>query len=237
MQEIPKVAIIGGGASGIFCAISLSSFGIPVVLFEKNKTLGKKLLATGNGRCNIHNQYTSAKQYQTSSFSTQEIQSILENFNFQAFHKFCQKLGITLTIQEDGRVYPLSNSAKSVLEIFADFLQNSKHFTIHLETEIIDLRQTQEGFVLRNAQDERIYPYVILACGSEASLRLGGSDKGLQLARGLGLRVLQTYPSLVPLNVESQWLSSLSGVKITANITLKQEKDRKSTRLNSSHQD
>lgn len=223
MQEIPKVAIIGGGASGIFCAICLLSFGIPVVLFDKNKTLGKKLLATGNGRCNIHNQYTSAKQYQTSSFSTQEIQSILENFSFQAFHKFCQKLGIALAIQEDGRVYPLSNSAKSVLEIFTDFLQNSKHFTIHLETEIIDLRQTQEGFALRNAQEERIYPYVILACGSEASLRLGGSDKGLKLAKGLGLRVLQTYPSLVPLNVESQWLSSLSGVKITANITLKQE--------------
>lgn len=223
MQEIPKVAIIGGGASGIFCAICLLSFGIPVVLFEKNKTLGKKLLATGNGRCNIHNQHTSAKQYQTSSFSTQEIQSILENFNFQAFHKFCQKLGIALAIQEDGRVYPLSNSAKSVLEIFTNFLQNSKHFTIHLDAEIIDLHQTQGGFVLRNAQDERIYPYVILACGSEASLRLGGSDKGLKLARGLGLEIISTYPSLVPLNVESQWLSSLSGVKITANITLKQE--------------
>lgn len=113
LQEIPKVAIIGAGASGIFCAMLLLSFGIPIVLYEKNKTLGKKLLATGNGRCNIHNQHTNAKHYQTSSFTPKEIQSILQTCSFETFAKTCQKLGIALEICEDGRVYPQSNSAKS----------------------------------------------------------------------------------------------------------------------------
>ena len=231
MQEIPKVAIIGGGASGIFCAICLLSFGIPVVLFEKNKILGKKLLATGNGRCNIHNQHTNAKHYQSSSFSTQDIQSILEKFSFQAFCKFCQKLGIALEIQEDGRVYPLSNSAKSVLEVFTNFLIESQNFAMRLESEILELQPTQEGFLRKDTQGEAVYPYVVLACGSEAAPKLGGSDKGLKLAQGLGLEILQTYPSLVPLNMESKWLSSLSGVKITAKLTLKKENQALKTLL------
>lgn len=221
MQEIPKVAIIGAGASGIFCAICLLSFGIPVVLFEKNKTLGKKLLATGNGRCNIHNQHIHTSHYQSSSFSTQEIQGILEAFNFQAFHKFCQRLGIALEICEDGRVYPQSNSAKSVLEVFSDTLKDSENFTMALETEVLELCQTQEGFLLKSSQEQGEYSCVVLACGGEAAPKLGGSNKGLELAKSLGLEIVQTYPSLVSLKLESPLIRALSGVKIKAKLTLK----------------
>ncbi|WP_297812571.1 aminoacetone oxidase family FAD-binding enzyme [uncultured Helicobacter sp.] len=221
MQEIPKVAIIGGGASGIFCAICLLSYGIPVVLFEKNKILGKKLLATGNGRCNIHNRHTSANRYQTSTFSLKEIQNILENFNFKAFVKICQKFGIALEICEDGRVYPQSNSAKSVLEVFSNILKDSENFTMALETEILELRQTQEGFLLKSSQGQGEYSCVVLACGSEAAPKLGGSDKGLELAKSLGLDIVQTYPSLVSLKLESSLICALSGVKIKAKLTLK----------------
>ncbi len=221
MQKIPKVAIIGAGASGIFCATILLSFGIPVVLFEKNKNLGKKLLSTGNGRCNIHNQNLNICHYQTSSFDSKSIQSIFQRIDYNAFFKTCQRIGIAAEIQEDGRVYPLSNSAKSVLEIFTDFLRGSESFEMCLETEISELHKTQESFLLQSNQGERIYPCVVLACGSEAAPKLGGSDKGLQLAKGLGLEIVQTYPALVPLIVESQFISSLSGVKIKAKLTLK----------------
>ncbi|WP_297578836.1 aminoacetone oxidase family FAD-binding enzyme [Helicobacter sp. UBA3407] len=221
MQEIPKVAIIGAGASGIFCAMLLLSFGIPIVLYEKNKTLGKKLLATGNGRCNIHNQHTNAKHYQTSSFTPKEIQSILQTCSFGTFAKTCQKLGIALEICEDGRVYPQSNSAKSVLEVFGDILKDSKNFTMVLETEVLELCQTQGGFLLKSAQGQEKYSCVVLACGSEATPKLGGSDKGLELAKNLGLEIVQTYPSLVSLNIESPLICALSGVKIKAKLTLK----------------
>lgn len=223
MQKIPKVAIIGAGASGIFCAMALLSFGIPVALFEKNKNLGKKLLATGNGRCNIHNQNLNIRHYQTSSFDSQSIQSILQSFDFKAFLKTCQKFGIALEICEDGRAYPLSNSAKSVVEIFTDCLRDSENFEMYLETEILGLHKTQEGFLLQSNQGEEVYPYVVLACGSEAAPKLGGSDKGLQLAEGLGLEIIQTYPALVPLIVESRFASSLSGIKIKAKLTLKKD--------------
>ncbi len=223
MQKIPKVAIIGAGASGIFCSIALLSVGIPVALFEKNKNLGKKLLATGNGRCNIHNYNTNVKHYQTSTFDTKVIQNILQNFDFKAFLRICQKLGIALEIQEDGRVYPLANSAKSVLEVFSDLLRGFCNFEMYLETEILGLHKVQGGFLLQSHQEERIYPCVVLACGSEAAPKLGGSDKGLRLAKSLGLEIAQTYPTLVPLSVESKLLVPLNGVKIKAKLTLKKD--------------
>ena len=192
-----------------------------MVLFEKNKTLGKKLLATGNGRCNIHNQHIHARHYQSSSFSTQEIQGILEAFNFQTFHKFCQRLGIALEICEDGRVYPQSNSAKSVLEVFSNTLKDSENFTMALETEVLELCQTQERFLLKSSQGQGEYSCVVLACGSEAAPKLGGSDKGLELVKSLGLEIVQTYPSLVSLKLESPLIRALSGVKIKAKLTLK----------------
>lgn len=221
MQDIPKVAIIGAGASGIFCAITLLSLGIPVILIDKNKTLGKKLLATGNGRCNIHNQNTSVKHYQTSSFKAKEIQSILQKFDFKMFCKTCQKLGIALEIQEDGKVYPLANAAKSVLEVFEDLLKTSKDCKICLETEILGLQKRDEKFALKSNRGEILCSFVVLACGSEAAAKLGGSDKGLQLAKSLNLKIAPTYPTLVPLCVESRLISSLSGVKIKAKLTLK----------------
>lgn len=223
MQKIPKVAIIGAGASGIFCAMTLLSFGIPTTLFEKNKNLGKKLLATGNGRCNIHNQNLNIHHYQTSSFDSQSIRSILQSFDFKAFLKACQRFGIALEICEDGRVYPQSNSAKSVLEVFSDILRDSENFTMALETEILELRPIQEGFLLKSSQGQGKYSCVVLACGSEAAPKLGGSDKGLRLAKGLGLEIVQTYPALVPLIVESPLIFSLSGVKIKAKLTLKKD--------------
>lgn len=92
---------------------------MPIYLFEKNKNLSKKLLAIGNGCCNIHNTYTHASCYQSSSFNTQVIQYILENFSFSAFQEYCKQLDLLLTQQLNGRVYPNSQSAKSVLEVFS----------------------------------------------------------------------------------------------------------------------
>ncbi|TLD80333.1 aminoacetone oxidase family FAD-binding enzyme [Helicobacter sp. MIT 11-5569] len=218
-----KVAIIGAGASGIFCAITLLQHNIPVMLFDKNKNLGKKLLATGNGRCNIHNQNTHANHYQTSSFNPKTIQNILQNFSFKTFAKTCQNLGIALEIQEDSKVYPLANSAKSVLEVFEDLLKNSKNLEMYLESEILELHKTQENFLLKSCAGEFICSCVVLACGSEAAPKLGGSDKGLQLAKNLGLKVIPTYPTLVPLMVESKLTNHLKGVKIKAKLTLKKD--------------
>lgn len=217
-----KVAIIGGGASGIFCAVLLSLHNIPIVLFEKNKTLGKKLLATGNGRCNIHNIHVDPIHFQSSSFHLQDLQYILQNFSFKAFEKTCQNLGLLLNPKEDGRVYPLSNSAKSVLEIFMHTLKTNLNLQVHLDTEITAITKKDSDFLLHSCSGITSFKTLILACGSQASPKLGGSNKGEILAKQLNLKLHPIYPSLVPLNLDSIFLSSLSGVKIKAKLTLKE---------------
>lgn len=217
-----QVAIIGGGASGIFCAVLLSLYKIPVLLFEKNKTLGKKLLASGNGKCNIHNIHISYKNFQTQSFATGDLQKLLGRLSFSAFEKICQKLGLLLEIQDNGRVYPLSHSSKSVLGIFQNVLHTAQHSQIHLENTITSIQKTQEGFLLQNASREYYFStHLILACGSQAAPKLGGSDLGFQLARQLHLKLENTYPVLCPILIDSQFFKHLSGTKIKAKLTLK----------------
>lgn len=199
----------------------LSLFNIRILLFEKNKHLGKKLSATGNGRCNIHNTNTNATQFQSDTFTQKEIQNILNAFSYNDFLKFCKKIGLMLEAKEDGRVYPLSNSAKSVLSIFNTYLQKAQNLQIFLESEIIHITQNSNGFLLRNAHSLIPCDTLILACGSEASPKLGGSQKGLHLAQLLHLQIMPTYPSLCPLKVTSAMLKSLSGIKIKAKLTLK----------------
>lgn len=217
-----KIAIIGAGASGIFCATLLASLKIPLILFDKNKTLGKKLLATGNGHCNIHNKNLKHSYYQSTSFTPQEIQTILNNFDYFAFEKHCKKIGLFLECKDNGKIYPASSSAKSVINIFESLLKES-HISLKLQEEILSLSYKGESFCLQSTQNSYTFSHVILACGSEASPKLGGSDKGLLLAQKLGLEILPTYPSLVPLKLNSTAINNLSGIKIKANITLKDD--------------
>ncbi len=193
---------------------------MPIYLFEKNKILGKKLLATGNGRCNIHNLYTRTSCYQSSSFTSQAIQSILEGFNFSEFQECCRKMGLLLTQQLDGRVYPNSQSAKSLLEVFSLKLEEGK-VRIHLEEEVLNIHKDSKNFFVQSTKGTYQSSYLILACGSEAYPKLGGSNKGLELARSLGLEIVQTYPSLVPLKLDTHSLRDLSGMKLKVKITLK----------------
>ncbi|MBX7490833.1 aminoacetone oxidase family FAD-binding enzyme [Helicobacter turcicus] len=216
-----KVAIIGGGASGIFCAVLLSLHNIPVVLFEKNKILGKKLLATGNGRCNIHNIHTDSTHFQSASFRQKDLQHILQNYPFIAFAKTCQNLGLLLESKEDGRVYPLANSAKSILEIFTHTLNTNPNLQIALNTEITAITPKDSSFLLQSQNNSTCFDILILACGSQAAPKLGGSDKGEKFAQNLGLKLYPSYPSLVPIRLDSTLISSLSGIKIKAKLTLK----------------
>lgn len=93
--------------------------------------------------------------------------------------------------------------------------------TLKLQEEILSIRQSAHSYHLQSAHDSYTFSHVILACGSEAAPKLGGSDKGLALAKSLNLEILPTYPSLVPLKVDSPKLQALSGIKIKARITLK----------------
>jgi predicted Rossmann fold flavoprotein len=201
-----KVAIIGGGASGLFSAILCAKSGCEVHLFEQNNRCAKKILVSGNGRCNISNKNLSVNDFfgENPAFVAFGVQE----FGFGAFEKFVNSLGLMLETKEDGRAYPLSNEAKSVAKIYEEVAKIlGVHF--HLESKITDIKKLLSE-----------YDSVIVATGSEAASHLGANADGYNFAKEFGHTLIPTYPSLVQLHINSSLPNKMSGAKLNAEVTL-----------------
>lgn len=201
-----KIAIVGAGASGLFCAIECAKHGVIVDLYEQNSKPAKKILVSGNGRCNISN-----ISLNTNDFFSQNpmfVEYAIKNFDFYAFNKYVNSLGLVLNVLEDGRVYPLSNEAKSVVNIFVQTAQN-------LGVKI--LTDTKIDSIVKLGEN---YDAVVVATGSEAASHLGGCDDGYKFARELGHNIIPTYPSLVQLELDSPIAKKMQGAKVDGEVTL-----------------
>lgn len=201
-----KVAIIGGGASGLLCAVFCAKNGINVDIFEQNDKCAKKILVSGNGRCNITNKNLSKNDYfsQNPSF----VEFALKEFGFAEFEKFCHSIGLLLDIKEDGRVYPLSNEAKSVASLLISHAMNLG-VNFHLDTKITDIKKMLKD-----------YDSVVVATGSEAATHLGGNRDAIEFAQLFEHNIIPTYPSLVQLHLEQKIVKKMSGAKIDGEVTL-----------------
>ncbi len=201
-----KIAIIGAGASGLFCAIECAKNSIAVDLYEQNTKPAKKILVSGNGRCNISNSSLS-----TSDFFSQNpafVEYAINNFGFREFEKYVNSLGLLLNILDDGRAYPMSNEAKSVANIF---IQTAKNLGVNIitDTKVDSLKEL-----------EIKYDAVVIATGSEAAFHLGGCSDGYKFAQELGHNIIQTYPSLVQLELSSPLAKKMQGAKVDGEVTL-----------------
>lgn len=203
---LKKVSIIGGGASGIFSAILCAKAGATVVVYEQNTKIAKKILVSGNGRCNISNTNLASSDYYCEN--PLFVDFALQSFGFDKFEKFCNEIGLFLNILEDGRAYPLSNEAKSVVKIFEDYAKGLG-VIFHTDTHITDLEE------LRKKCDA-----LIIATGSRAGEHLGGNADGEEFAQKYGHTTVPAYPSLVQLHLNSSIAKKMSGVKINAEVTL-----------------
>lgn len=206
MNKTKKTAIIGGGASGLICAIFCARKGVQVDLYEQNSKCAKKILVSGNGRCNITNKNLSQSDYfsQNPSF----VEFALREFGFGAFERFCESIGLLLDIKNDGRVYPLSNEAKSVASLL---LSHAKGLGVNIrtDTKISDMKKVLSE-----------YDAVVIATGSEAAPHLGGNRDGLEFAEVFGHNIIPTYPSLVQLHLNSSTPKKMSGAKLDGEVTL-----------------
>ncbi len=201
-----KVAIIGGGASGLICAIFCAKNSCDVDIYEQNSKCGKKILVSGNGRCNITNKNLSTSDYfgQNPSFSMDALNS----FGFKEFSDFASSIGLLLDVKDDGRCYPLSNESKSVLSLFLSYATNLG-VKIHLDKKITDINSLFSK-----------YDSVVVATGSKAGEHLGGNDDGHKFAKEFGHNIIDTYPSLVQLHLNSSIASKMSGTKTFGEVTL-----------------
>ena len=201
-----SVAIIGGGASGLFCAILLAQKGVKVTLFEQNAKVAKKILVSGNGRCNITNKNLSKEDY--FSQNPDFVAFALKEFGFTAFEKFVNSIGLPLDVKEDGRAYPLSNEAKSVAKLFEEYAKNlgvNFHYNAHINS-IKDFMKK--------------YDAVVVATGSRAASHLGGNSDGEEFAKEFGHSIIPAYPSLVQLEIDEKVVHKMAGAKVDGEVTL-----------------
>ncbi len=212
-----KVAIIGGGAAGLMAALTAVKSGVAVTLYEHNKSIGKKILASGNGRCNIINTTAFVTDYFGADPSFAAF--ALESMPFKVFKKFALSLGFLLDVKEDGRCYPLSNEAKSVVMAFEEALtQTPVKIITHKHVKAITTEN--EHFCVHTDDGFETYHKVLIATGSQAAPQLGATADGYNFAQHFGHTVETPYPSLVQLHLESEFHEKMAGVKVMAEVTL-----------------
>ena len=155
MSEIKKIAIIGAGASGLMAAITAAKEGNEIHLYEQNTKVAKKILASGNGRCNISNKNLCSADYfgMNPGFTSYA----LETFGFSQLQKFCKNMGLLLNVLEDGRAYPLSNEARSVALSFESFAL-SKGVRFFTDSRISHIEKKDNTFTLFH-ENLRSEPY------------------------------------------------------------------------------
>ncbi|EQB89077.1 putative Rossmann fold flavoprotein [Clostridium punense] len=218
--------IIGGGACGITASIMAKDLGINVALVEGTDRIGKKLLTTGNGRCNITNSKINYLRYH--SDNDLFFKSTLDNFTLEDTINYFNTLGIYLTTLDEGKMYPMSLQASSVLDIFRMNLED-KSIPIHVNTKINSIKKDKSFKIQAENGDIFTSEYVLLCTGGKSYTKTGSDGSGYNLAKTLGHSIIFTSPGLVQLKLQYSKLKAISGVKFdgTASIlvdgTLKRE--------------
>ena len=219
-SQLPNIAVIGGGASGLVAAISAAKqHTANVYIFERFERVGKKLLATGNGRCNLENRIITPNNYQTNSKN--QLSKLLDCFSVDDNLSFFKDCGLLYREEDEGRIYPSCNQASAVLDILRTeaFYYGVKEVCQWEVVEIIP--QKQNKFLLKEKNGQSMFAdKIILACGGQASPKLGGSEKGYELAKSLEHTITAIYPCLTGLCCKGENLSSLKGVRAECGIRL-----------------
>ena len=212
-----NVIVIGAGASGLIAAIYAKSKGNNVILLEKNEICGKKILATGNGRCNFWNEDQRLEHYRSSNF--EKIEKIINNKNIEEILNFFVKIGIEHKIK-NGYYYPNSNQAisiKKALELEA----KKQNVIIKTDSEVVDLKKEKDDFkvILKNGQ-EIISNSVILATGSKAAPKTGSDGIGYQICKKFNHTIVKPLPALVQLKADGKFLKDWEGIRTDVLVKL-----------------
>ena len=210
------VIIIGGGASGMAAAATIKNK--RVCLIEGSKKLGKKLSATGNGRCNLTNENLDISKYHG---DTSVLLPYFASFSLERIISFFNSIGIITKADEENRVYPLNLQAQAVNEALFRALENN-NTDVFLESTVISAEKRKEGFLVKTSDNrELISKNLIFASGGLASPKLSCKNESYAILKSLGHTVSFLSPSIVHFTSKDKFLNKLSGVRAKAKVTLK----------------
>ena len=217
------IGIIGAGASGMMAALAAAENpNAQVILFERQARVGRKLQATGNGRCNLTNVHAVWSGYhgEDKAFS----RYALEKMDARETMDFFENLGLLTVTEPSGKVYPYSDHANSVVDILRLALKK-ENITLHTAFEVEKVQKTEEGFVVTGSNEKILCDKLIVACGGLAGTKLGGSMSGYKLLSKFGHKATKLRPSLVQLKCSWGGVVALKGVRTNCCVKILKDGD------------
>lgn len=216
MEEFHEIVIVGAGASGLLCGCFLGKAGKDAVILEKNASAGRKLLATGNGRCNFTNRHMSEqcfygdKEFVTKVLAQMDAEQVIGMFEeLGMFHR-----------ERDGYCYPYSGQAAAPVMVLTETCRENG-VSFRFDTEVRNVVHKNGEFVIHCNRGENFRcRTLVLAAGGKAGKELGGSGSGYKLCRSLSHHVTDLYPGLTGLRTEGRQWTALAGVRLQGQVTL-----------------
>lgn len=211
-----KVAVIGGGAAGMMAAVTAASDGARVILLEHKDRIGKKILSTGNGRCNFTNTHQEPLCYH--SEDPLFPWGIIEKFDARKAISFFLQLGV-YSKNRNGYIYPNSDQASAVLDAFRMELERLQ-VEIRTGVSIREINPGKNGFLIRTDHENVRADRVILCTGSKAAPATGSDGSGYDLAKRFGHRLIPVLPALVQLRCEGSFFKAVAGVRVNGSVAV-----------------
>ena len=227
-----EIAIIGGGASGFLAAITAKKNGKDVIILERKDRVLKKVLVTGNGRCNLTNVNASNDNYFGIEKKKQSIDKILQTFGTSDVMRFFEdEIGIICNEESRGKVYPLSGQAASIVDGLRFYAQN---LGIEIMTDFYVTKIEKEMFNFKIISEDKKQIFakkVVLATGGKSYPELGSNGSGYDLAKRFRHTVTKLVPVIVQLKTESEKIKGLRGIKLDVDVTVFGEIDGRKEKI------
>ena len=207
-------AVIGGGASGLAAAISSAEMNDKTIVLEAGNRCGRKILASGNGRCNILNTINK-KYYGDSEFA----ENVLQKCDAEVQIRFWKKYGLFISVEENGCAYPFTHHSSSVLETLLTAAEMNK-VDIRVNERVHSVKKTKDIFYIETNDNTYTARRVIVACGGFVQEKLGGSFSGYEILKGFGHYIEPVSPALTPIRTDSRSVSGLAGIRVRCRIAV-----------------
>jgi len=203
--------IVGAGAAGLCAAITAARNGTEVTLLEQNSRPGKKILVSGNGKCNITNTKIAPARFH--SQNPEFIEQVLEGYSVERVKNFFDSIGLPLIEGKEGKMFPMSLQAGSVTELLV-YEAETLGVKIITACKVLKIDKKNNHFLLETSQGTMGCKRLLLASGSPAAPHLGGNESGLRFAESMGHTLIPNRPALTQLVSEEKWVKQASGIKV-----------------------